>query len=119
MVEILNDPTIQAAVMSQKIKGELGSTLTDQIMSTKIWRDMNKNERKICIKHVVSQVESKEELHKRLQSDFALGYVAINWSLSEPGDKVGEEARMLVTALGGLVAKNGALVMIMTTDDSF
>jgi hypothetical protein len=119
MVEILNNPTIKAAVMSQQIKGQLGSALADQLMSTKTWNDMTKNERKICIQHVVSQVESEEELRNRLQSDFALGYVAISWHLSEPGDKTGDEARMLVTALGGLVAKNGALVMIMTADDQF
>ena len=119
MVEILNNPTIKAAVMSQQMKGKLGSALADQLMSTKTWGDMNKNERKICIKHVVSQVESEQELRDRLQSDFSIGYVAINWHLSEPADKTGDETRMLVTALGGLVSKNGALVMIMMIDGQF
>ena len=119
MIEILNNPMIQAAVMSEQIKGKLDSGLADQLISTKTWDEMSKNERKICVKHVVSQVESEQELRDRLRSDFGLGYVAINWHLSEPGDKTGDEARMLVAALGGLVAKNGALVMIRTADDSF
>jgi hypothetical protein len=116
MVEILNNPTIKAAVMGQQTKIQLDSALADQLMSTKTWNDMSKNERKICIRHIVSQVESEDELRNRLQSDFDLDDVAIDWHLSKPGDKKGEEARMLVTALGGLVAKNGALVRIMTAD---
>ena len=93
--------------------------LADQLMSTKTYAAMTTIERKTCVRHIVSQVESKQELQERLQRDLGVGYCCISWHLSEPGDKTGDEARMLVKALGGLVAKNGALVMIMTPDDDF
>ncbi len=119
MVEILNDPHIKAAVQLEGHKDRLVADLAEQIMSAKNWQHMTKDERKTCIRYIVSQVSSEEELRARLQSDFALGHVAINWHLSDAGDKTGDEARMLVKALGGLVAKNGALVMIMTSDGMF
>lgn len=118
MVEILNDPHIKAAVKLEGYKDKMVADLADRLMSTKTYADMSANERKTCVRHVVSQVESEQELGDRLRRDLGLDYFCINWHLSEPGDKTGEEARMLVKALGGLIAKNGALVMIMTADDS-
>ena len=119
MVEILNNPEIQRAVKAEEIKDKLRGLLADQLMSTKTWGDMDEAERRICVHHIVSQVASEEELRARLQSDLGFGYVAIEWHLSEPGDKTGEEARMLVKALGGLVSKYGALGLLMTMDDMF
>lgn len=119
MVDILNDPCVKAAVQFEGHKDKLIADLAEQIMSAKNWQHMTKDERKTCIRYVVSQVSSEDELRARLQSDFALGHVAINWQLSDAGDKTGDEARMLVKALGGLVSRNGALVSIMTAEDMF
>lgn len=119
MVEILNNPTIKNAVKFEQYKDEMIGTLTEVLMSTKTWHNMNADERRMCIRHIVNQVESKDDLQQRLRNELGLGCCAINWHLPVPGDKTDEEARMLVKALGGLVAKNGALVMIMTFDGSF
>lgn len=118
-MEVLTNPDIQNAVRFQGFKNQLGSQLAVALMDTKPWADMDKTERKLCVKYVVSQVESEEELHERLRTDFGLSYVAISWHLPDPDDKTGQEALMFVRALGGLVSKNGAMVMIMTMDDSF
>lgn len=119
MVDVLNNPHVVAAAKLEGHKDKMVADLADQLMSTKTYSAMTANERKICVRHIVSQVESEQELQERLQRDLGAGYCCINWHLSEPGDKTGDEARMLVKALGGLVAKNGALVMIMTPDDNF
>ena len=55
----------------------------------------------------------------RLCCDLGLGRFSINWHQWEPGDKTGEEAGMLATVLGYLVAKNGALVDIVIDGDMF
>ena len=119
MVEILNNPHIRAAVAHETAKDKLVGDMAEQILSAKTWRDMTKNERKICVRYIVSQVESEAELRERLTKELNFGYCAINWHLSDAGDKTGDEARALVKALGGLVSKNGALVQIMTADEMF
>ena len=119
MVEILNNPAIKNAVKFEQHKDGMIGKLAEVLMSTKTWHNMNADERRMCIRHIVNQAESEDDLRQRLRNELGLSCCAINWYLPAPGDKVGEEARMLVKALGGLVAKNGALVMIMTFDGSF
>ncbi len=115
-MEVLNNPDIKAAVRFEEVKSQLGSKLAEQLMGTKTWATMNKNERDICMKHVVSQVESEQELTDRLRADFGITYAAISWHRPDDDDKVGQEGLMFVRALGGLVSKNGAMVMVMTDD---
>lgn len=119
MTGILNNPHVRAAVAHETAKDKLVGDMAEQLMSAKVWRDMSKNERKICVRYIVSQVESEDELRERLTDELNIGYCAISWHLSGDGDKTGDEARALVKAMGGLVAKNGALVQIMTVDDMF
>ena len=118
MVEILDNPHIRMAVALETRKDALVADLADRLLTTKAWADMTDNEWKICIRNIVTSVESEEELRERLGT-LGVGSCAIDWHLAEHGDKTGDEARMLVKALGGLVAKNGALVMIMTADEQF
>jgi hypothetical protein len=115
-MDVLNNPDIKAAVLFEEVKNQLCSNLAEQLMGTKTWSNMNKKERDICLKHVVSQVESEQELTDRLRADFGITYAAINWYKPDDGDQTGQEALMFVQALGGLVSKNGAMVMIMTRD---
>ena len=119
MVEILNNPTIKNAVKLEQHKDGMIGTLAEVLMSTKTWPYMNTSERRVCIRHIVNQVESEDDLRQRLRNELGLSCCAINWSSPVHGDKTDEEARMLVKALGGLVAKNDALVMIMTAENTF
>ena len=116
MVEILNDPNIRALGRSQRVKNVLRADIVDQLMSIKTWPHMDADERKICIHGIVSQVESEDELRRRLTEELGVGCCAINWSDVDENDKTSMEAQALLLALGGLVAKNGALVMVMTAD---
>ena len=116
MVDILNNPAIRAAVQFETQKDRLIADLAEQLISTKTWGTMNTDERWTCLRYIVSQVSTEEELRDRLRSELSLGYVAFEWHLSSPDDETGNEARMLVKSLGGLVTKSGALVMIMTSD---
>ena len=118
MVDILGSEAVHAAIEHERLKDEFSAEIAEQLMTDKTWVDMSTNERGVCVRFIVSQVESEEKLRERL-TELGAKYFSIQWSLSEPGDQTGQEARMLVKALGGLVAKNGALVMIMTPDEQF
>ncbi len=115
-MEVLNNPDLKLAVLFEETRSRLESNLAEQLMGTKTWATMNKNERDKCLKHVVSQVESEQELTDRLRTDFGITYAAIAWEQPAPDDKTGQEALMFVRALGGLVSRSGAMVMIMTDD---
>ncbi len=119
MVEILENPTIQAAVRAEQFKDGLRAILANSLMSTKTWSDMNKDERMCCVQHVVGQSETEAELQQKLSEELGAGYCAIDWNDVDPSDKTALEAQALVKALGGLISKSGALVMIMTPDDMF
>lgn len=116
MSKVLNNPYVCAAVDLEEAKDKVFSIMAKKLLQTKIWSDMTAYEKKIYLRHVVLQVESEDELNdhliKKLDVDFS-----IMWYLPDPGDQAGEEARALLKALGGLVAKNGALVQIMTYED--
>ena len=117
--EILNNPTIQMAVAAEQHKDKMVTDLAEQLISTKTWSNMNDKEHQICVRHIVLQASSEEELRKLLTEELGTGYCSINWHLPPDGDKTGQEAQMLVKALGGLISKNGAMVMIMTMDGMF
>lgn len=114
--DILGNRDIQMAAKASDIKTKMRSQIADAIISTKTWTDMNKKERKLCIDHLVSESETEAELRKRL-TEIGVGYVAIDWMDVDPNDKTSLEAQMLVKALGGPIAKNGAMVMVNTMDD--
>lgn len=119
MVEIIGNPIIENAIQHQSVRAQLGGMAAERLIDSVPWGDMSPAQRKICIRHTVSQVETEHELQQRLQADFDIYDACINWYLPEEGDQTGKEAQMLVKALGGLIAKNGALVQIMTFDDLF
>ena len=112
MVEILKNPLILRAVACQELKDVAVEVLAKGLMSAKSWEEMAANEQRDCIRYIVGQVESRDELKLRLEDDLNLYSSEIDWSDPVPGDKTDEEARMLIKAMGGLVAKNGATVTI-------
>ena len=118
MSDILNSPVIQAAVRFEQSKDGMRAQLAKLLISTKTWETMTEKERKVCIQYIVTECESELELSRRL-NDIGCTDCAIRWSDVDQKDIVAFEAQTLVKALGGLVAKNGALVMIMTTENYF
>lgn len=114
--EILGNPDFQMMARLNDLKVEQRAQIADALISTKTWNDMSKKERKLCIDYLVSDSESEDELRRRL-SEVGAGYVAVSWQDVDPNDKTSLEAQMIVKALGGPIAKNGAMVMISTMDD--
>jgi len=117
--DILNDPMIKLAAMARNHQAEMRGRLAEQLMSVKTWDDMNDKERKLCVGHLVTQASSEEELRKLLSEELGLDFFEIEWHESAEGDKTGEEAKLLIQALGGDLSKNGAMVNIMTMEGLF
>ena len=118
MSEVLNSPAIKAAIKFEQSKNGMRAQLASLFLSTKTWDTMSEAERKVCVHHIVSQSESELELSRRLNE---IGCIdcAIRWSEIDLNDETSLEAQALVKALGGLVAKNGSLVMVMTAEDLY
>jgi hypothetical protein len=114
--DILGNPDIQMAAMANDIKAKMRAQIADTLISTKMWGDMDKKERKLCIDHMIAESETEAELRQRL-AEIGVGSVAVNWLDVDSNDTKAREAQMLVKALGGPIAKNGAMVMVSTMDD--
>lgn len=70
------------------------------------------NEIEELTRRIVRNSESDEEIQQRLEDELGYPYgAAIHSHL--PTDAVGREARAIVLGLGGLIRKDGAMVMIM------
>lgn len=118
-MDFLNNPTLSAAARLERSRDIIVAEIADRITAIKTWQDMDMKERRICIRHTVSQAESEQDLEERLHCNLGLERFSINWHQWEPGSREGEEARMLAKALGYLVANSGALVDIVIDGDMF
>jgi len=78
----------------------------------KTYYDMTDPEIELAAKNIISTSSSEEEVHERLRDELDYPY-SISLHTDIPTDSAGREARELVRALGGLVMKNGAMVMGM------
>lgn len=116
--EILNDPSIQMLARHEQLKAEMSARIALQLMGTKSYEDMSPEERKVCVRALTAQSDTEVELRASL-CELGMEYFDVNWSETNPEDKTSMEAQMLVRALGGLVSKNGSLVMIMTAGEHF
>ena len=114
--DILNNPTFQMAAKAQEMKGVMRAQIADVLISTKVWGNMTKQERKLCIDYLIGESESEDDLRRRL-AEIGTGYVAVNWQNVDAANKTSLEAQMLVRALGGPIANNGAMVIVNTMDD--
>lgn len=65
----------------------------------------------LLIRNIVANATSVDEVHRRLRMELGITGASIYWSM--PTDVTGVQARDLGRALGGLVSKSGAMVMIM------
>lgn len=78
----------------------------------KPFNEMGTQEIEIALRHIVTTSSSEEEIRRRIKDELKCpGHPTLH--IDQPKDQVGEEARELVKALGGLVTKTGAMVMIM------
>jgi len=79
---------------------------------SKTFRTMSDTELKSEARRIVSTSSSEDEVRQRLATELAYPYgIAITSQV--PTDEAGFGARGLVCALGGLVLRNGAMVMVM------
>lgn len=78
----------------------------------KAYRDMTDNEIKQAAHQIVRDSSSDDEIRQRLRDELAYPYGAAITS-HKPTDQTGLEARAIVQGLGGLVRKDGAMVMVM------
>jgi len=118
MSGVLDNENILRAVICELEKDALAIKLAKQIRSEKTWGEMAADERQVCVRAMVAQAASQEELRERL-TELSPDPFCIDWSLAEPDDRAGQEERMLVKIMGGLVASNGALVIIWATHEKF
>lgn len=78
----------------------------------KAYRDMTDDEIKQATRQIVSNASTDDEIRQRLRDELVYPYsVAI--TSHNPTDQAGREARVIVQGLGGLVRKDGAMVMVM------
>lgn len=112
MQDVLTNPTVQGAVAYQTSLDPLVRATADSLMSHTTWGDMNPEQRKLCLRAIVLECSTENELRRRLHTDLGLDHPHIAWEDISPDDVTGQEARAFVKALGGLVSKSGALVMI-------
>ncbi|MCX6715124.1 MAG: hypothetical protein NTX72_04895 [Candidatus Uhrbacteria bacterium] len=121
MVAVLQNPVIKRVVNRSRSRDTLTQLMGKHLILNmrKTYETMTQTERQICVRAIVTQVESEKELAHYLALVLGVNDFHIRWHLAEPDDVPGQEARMLVEALGGLVSKNGALVMIYIHDEEY
>lgn len=91
-----------------KMVAEIGAIITRK----KSYYEMDDVEIKAAVRHIISSSSSEAEVEKRLRDEIDYPYdIAMYTTI--PDDATGREARELVRGLGGLVMKNGAMVMAM------
>ena len=72
---------------------------------------MTDKETKMAIEAIIRACSSEAEVHARVEETLGITGMALTSHL--PTDSIGKTARALVVGLGGLVMKNGAMVMFM------
>lgn len=70
------------------------------------------NDVKAAIAQIVTTSSSDEEIVRRIGAEFGYSPDSIRIHSHTPTDDVGREAREIVRGLGGLVRKDGAMVML-------
>lgn len=88
----------------------------EEILSTKCWSTMTSAERHLCIRHMVSKSESEDDLRRHLEEagiDAFDDELVIIW---RDASNVSLKECMRHGDMGGLTARNGALVGVRTKD---
>ncbi|MCA9354298.1 MAG: hypothetical protein KC877_02135 [Candidatus Kaiserbacteria bacterium] len=111
MVDVLNSPAVNGAIEHYEMIDQVVDAVVPHLLETKGWYEMDETEREASLRYLVGQANSEESLRQSLSELGVYDYM-LSWSDVDPNNKTSLEAQALVKALGGLVAKNGALVNI-------
>lgn len=76
------------------------------------WTSLSDTEIKAAVREIVRTSTSDEEIRQRVADELGYPYDLVIASHT-PSDQIGRVARRLVANLGGLITKDGAMVMIM------
>jgi hypothetical protein len=118
MVDVLDSSAVKGAIRHYKMVDQVVDAVVPHLLQEKNWFEMNKTEREASLRYLVGQAESEESLRQSL-SEVGVDDYMLSWSDVDPNDKTSLEAQALVKALGGLVAKSGALVSVDFWDYDF
>ena len=119
MSSILDNPELQAAIEAQETSAYVLRHMLDRLIAERPWSDMPAATRTACLHRIVGESDSQTELCQRLDAFIGAGNYEVRWKDIEPNNQVLLETQMIVKALGGLVAKSGALVSVNTYDDVY
>lgn len=89
--------------------------LAQQVLGRKFWPDLTPTEKAACVRHIVSEVESEEELRDRLESELRLTLKSDSIFWNPPEDDEMEGPR-LVQVFGMLLSKSNASVSISISE---
>lgn len=92
--------------------GTMPQAILSEDPSVKLWSDMTDDEIKTEMKGIVMTSTSDDEIKRRAAEELGYPYGLAITSHS-PTDTIGHNARSIVGSLGGLLRKDGAMVMIM------
>ncbi len=110
------DPTKAVSLATAVVIGDLRAKMADAhaagFAKGKRYDDMTDAEIKAAARNIVRSSSSKDEIQRRIRDELGYPY-SVSLCIEEPKDATGREARELVRGLGGLVTKNGAMVMGM------
>lgn len=76
------------------------------------WNQMTDAEIKTAVKRIISSSSSEAEARRRIREELAYPHT-VSMHTCLPTDNIGRAARTIVSGLGGLVMRNGAMVMGM------
>ncbi len=85
--------------------------LAQGLLREKSWHSMSDVERIVCVRYLAKSSKSEDEFKSRLKNELKCDSAGVCWQ--EPSDELGNEARMIGEALGGLVSASGAIVVFM------
>jgi len=77
------------------------------------WSEMTTPQRYICIRGPVSEIDTQEELERRLQEDFGIYVFKLNWYVPVEDFDLSMEIKQLHILRQGLFAQNGACVTLI------
>ena len=77
-----------------------------------MWSEKSDREIKAEVQSIVRTSQDDDEIRRRIRDELGCPYGAAIASCV-PTDNTGREARAIVRALGGLIRKDGAMVMLM------
>ena len=113
-IDVKGNTIIQHAIARRAEHDKDLASQVIQLMSTKKWQDLDRDERVLCVRYAVMQSESEENLRKKLCEEFGVTASLIVWQI--PQD---EDAQALARALGAMISKSGAMVNVEIIDDFF